>query len=108
MNKFGVLMRLNIRNRLAALRGGGLRGESGKMVGFRCDRKDGYVCHYELFDLEKVANFEQKVPASWINAEGNNVTKDFVDYCAPLIQGDANMPFEDGLPRFAQLKRYFV
>ena len=30
MNKFGVLMRLNIRNRLAALRGGGLRGESGK------------------------------------------------------------------------------
>lgn len=30
MNKFGVLMRLNIRNRLAALRGGGLRGESGQ------------------------------------------------------------------------------
>ena len=85
-----------------------IAGESGKMVGFRCERENGYVCHYELFDLEKVANFEQKVPASWINAEGNNVTKDFVDYCAPLIQGDANMPFEDGLPRFAQLKRHFV
>ena len=85
-----------------------IAGESGKMVGFRCDRSNGYVCHYELFDLEKVANFEQKVPADWITAEGNNVTQEFIDYCSPLIQGEANMRYEDGLPRFAHLKRYFV
>ena len=85
-----------------------IAGESGKMVGFRCDRSNGYVCYYELFDLEKVANFEQKVPADWITAEGNNVTQEFIDYCSPLIQGEANMRYEDGLPRFAHLKRYFV
>ena len=80
-------------------------GESGKMVGFRCEREPEYVCHYELFDLEKVANFEQKVPTEWIT--DGFVTKDFLRYCEPLIQGDAHTVNENGLPRFAQLKRVF-
>lgn len=40
MNRFGVLMRLNIRNRLAALRGGGLRDAGGK---FRLGRLMGGI-----------------------------------------------------------------
>ncbi len=85
-----------------------LAGESGKMVGFRCDREDGYKCEYVLFDLEKVANFEQKVPLEWITPDHSNVTEEVIKYCSPLICGDLEMPMEDGLPRFAKLKRVFA
>jgi 6-phosphofructokinase 1 len=86
-----------------------LRGESGKMVGFRCTRgAAGYHCDYVLFDLDKVANFEQKVPQEWINAEGNGVNQAFIDYCLPLIQGETCMQKEDGLPAFANLKKVFA
>ena len=85
-----------------------LRGESGKMVGFRCDRKDGYVCHYELFDLEDVANYEKKVPLEWITSDNAYVTEDFIDYCMPLIAGETGMKKVDGLPDFVKLKRVFA
>ena len=85
-----------------------LAGESGKMVGFRCERENGYVCHYELFDLEKVANFEKKVPLEWITSDNSYVTQDFIDYCRPLIAGEARPEYENGLPRFAKLKKVFA
>ena len=83
-------------------------GETGKMVGFECDRTNGYVCKTKLFDLDKVTNFEKKFPKEWINAEGNYVTNDFIDYCLPLIQGETPMVKEDGLPRFCNLKKVFA
>ena len=83
-------------------------GETGKMVGFECDRTNGYTCKTKLFDLDKVANFEKKFPKEWITPEGNYVTKDFIDYCLPLIQGETMMVKEDGLPRFCNLKKVFA
>ena len=85
-----------------------IAGESGKMVGFRCERENGYVCHYELFDLEKVANFEKKVPLEWITSDNAYVTPAFVDYCTPLIEGEPQLRYENGLPRFAKLKQVFA
>ena len=85
-----------------------LAGESGKMVGFRCERENGYVCHYELFDLEKVANFEKKVPLEWITSDNSYVTQDFIDYCRPLIAGEDRPEYENGLPRFTKLKKVFA
>jgi len=85
-----------------------IAGETGKMVGFKCDRENGYKCEYVLFDLEKVANFEQKVPLEWITEDKSNVTADFIKYCAPLIAGELVMPMENGLPRFAKLKKVFA
>ena len=82
-----------------------LAGETGKMVGFVCDRVGGYKCSYALFDLSQEANAEKKVPLEWITASHNNVTREFIDYCLPLIQGDVQQPKEDGLPCFVTLKR---
>ena len=82
-----------------------LSGTTGKMVGFRCDRTDGYKCEYVLLDLMDVANAEQKVPLEWITPEHNGVTKDFVAYCLPLIQGETKQPKITGLPDFAHLKK---
>ena len=82
-----------------------LAGETGKMVGFVCDRLGGYKCEYALFDLDQEANTEKKVPLEWITASHNGVTREFFDYCLPLIQGDVQQPKEDGLPCFVTLKR---
>ena len=77
------------------------------MVGFerKYDEKGSYVCGIKLMDLTDVANTEKKVPLEWINREGNNVNKEFIDYALPLIQGTPNRPLENGLPRFARLKK---
>ena len=83
-------------------------GQTDKMVGFACDRTNGYTCKAKLFDLSDVANFEKKFPKEWITAEGNNVTEDFAKYALPLIQGETKLEKEDGLPRFARLKKVFA
>ena len=85
-----------------------LDGKTDMMVGFECSRENGYVCNTKLFELSKVANFEKKLPVEWINAEGNGITKEFVDYCMPLIQGETPMEKVNGLPRFCHLKKVFA
>jgi 6-phosphofructokinase 1 len=81
-------------------------GITDKMVGFERKTVDGkYVCEIKLFDLTMVANAEKKVPLSWINEAGDGLTKDFVDYALPLIQGQTELTIEDGLPKFVKLKK---
>ena len=81
-------------------------GMTDKMVVFKCDREDGaYTCVTALEPLEKAANVEKKIPREWINAAGNGVEPPFLDYVLPLIQGDPDVPKENGMPRFARLKK---
>ena len=81
-------------------------GLTDKMVGFeRCQEGGKYVCKTKLFNLTDVANTEKKVPIEWINAGHNGVTQAFIDYVLPLIQGETKMKKENGLPRFAKLKK---
>ena len=81
-------------------------GETDKMVGFECSRENGvYTCKTKLFNLSEVANFEKKVPLEWINKAGNGVNQAFIDYALPLIQGENHRALENGLPRFARLKK---
>ena len=81
-------------------------GLTDKMVGFeRCIEGGKYVCKTKLFNLTDVANTEKKVPIEWINAAHNGVTQAFIDYALPLIQGETKMKKENGLPRFAKLKK---
>ena len=83
-----------------------VNGLTDKMVGFTCTREGGkYVCQTKLLNLTDVANVEKKVPLEWINAEHNGINQGFIDYCLPLIQGETEMVKENGLPRFARLKK---
>ena len=86
-----------------------LSGVSGKMAAFGRDTEGGqYRCVPTLIDLEDVANREKTVPTEWINAEGNFVTEDFINYALPLIQGESDAVYEDGLPRYAKLKKIYA
>lgn len=80
-------------------------GHTDKMVAFEREEGPEYKCKTVLIDLVDVANVEKKIPREWINAAGNGLLQPFIDYAMPLIQGDTDLPKEDGLPRFATLKR---
>jgi 6-phosphofructokinase 1 len=75
------------------------------MVGFERIPGKEYQCRIKMFDLIDVANAEKKIPREWINAAGNGLLPAFIDYALPLIQGETKMPKEDGLPKFANLKK---
>ncbi|MBR7187841.1 MAG: 6-phosphofructokinase, partial [Clostridia bacterium] len=78
-----------------------------KMVGFErsYDANGNYVCNIKLFELTDVANTEKKVPLEWITETGDGLTKDFIDYALPLIQGETQLPKENSLPRFVHLAK---
>ena len=81
-------------------------GETGYMVAFERQMVDGkYSCAYRLLPLESVANYEKKVPMEWINDAHNGLKEEFISYVLPLIQGEANVPKVDSLPRYAKLKK---
>lgn len=76
-----------------------IRGESGKMSAIQRISDDPYQVEIKLSDLSKIANFEKKVPVEWINEEGNDVKEELLTYLEPLIQGEVNIPYENGIPK---------
>ena len=81
-----------------------LNGASGKMVAFERLDGDDYQIDYVLKDVNVICNQETFVPATWITADGSDVTEDFIRYARPLIQGEVTVPTEDGVPKFAYRK----
>lgn len=73
------------------------KGISGKMMIFKRKNTD-YEIELSYEDVDKIANKVKLVPRSYINAVGNNVTKKCMEYIAPLIQGERNLKYENGLP----------
>lgn len=81
-------------------------GMTDKMVVLVRDMSSGkYECKIDAVDLSLAANTEKKIPAEWIINNGTMLSDEYVKYALPLIQGDCKAPLEDGLPRFAQLKK---
>ncbi|BCV21363.1 6-phosphofructokinase [Moorella sp. Hama-1] len=85
-----------------------VQGASGKMVALNRQDGEAYCCTCELVDLDQVANREKKVPRTWINAQGNDITAAFINYARPLIQGEVNIPYRDGLPAYVNLSGHPV
>lgn len=78
-----------------------LDGATGKMVAFSRADSDTYRINYVLKDVNAICNQEKTVPIDWISPDGSDVTDAFLAYAGPLIQGEVNVPAENGLPRFA-------
>ena len=54
--------------------------------------------------LAKVANVEKMMPRNFITRDGFGITEAARDYLLPLIQGEADTPFRNGMPVHARLK----
>lgn len=73
-----------------------LEGKSGYMVGFNRISTYPYQCEPVLIPIEEVMLHEKKMPESYINSKGNDVTEEFINYCLPLIG--------DPLPEYAEFR----
>lgn len=62
-----------------------LEGESGKMVALKRKKGKSYEVETFLVDIDEVMMFEHTLPKEYINEEGNGVTKEFIDWCKPLL-----------------------
>ena len=54
--------------------------------------------------LSKIANVEKKLPKSFITKDGYGITKKALEYLKPLIKGEANLSYKDGMPKIGSLK----
>ncbi len=64
---------------------------------------DNYAVSFYMVELDSIANKERCVPREWINEAGNDVTTEIVDYIMPLIQGELQPVYKDGLPLYASI-----
>ena len=85
-----------------------VKGESDFMLGFKRISDKPYEIELISIPLSEVANFEKKVPLEWIKPDGLGMSEEFYAYALPLINGETAQPKEDGLPRFARIKKVFV
>lgn len=85
-----------------------VRGHTDSMVSIKRVNNSPYSYNFSLLPLEQVANIEKKFPLEWINENQNNVKEDFYDYLLPLIKDKSEPLYEDGLPRYAKLKKVLI
>lgn len=58
--------------------------------------------------LEQVANIEKSMPREFITRDGFGITEKARAYLAPLIQGEDNPYYKNGLPEYVNLKHTFA
>lgn len=81
-----------------------LNGETGKMIAFSRTASAPYNMECTTADVNIICNMEKGVPLEWITKDGSDVSDEFVNYAAPLIQGNVEVPMKNGLPNFAYRK----
>ena len=73
-------------------------GITGSMMSFVRTSEAPYTVEVAHADVSKIANQIRLVDDEYINGEGNNVTEACCRYILPLIKGEANCRYEEGLP----------
>lgn len=78
-------------------------GKSGQMVVFVREDKEAYSIKYDFAPLGEIANAVKTFPATWIGDDKMSIGFQFAKYAQPLIVGENTLPYENGLPKYAQL-----
>ena len=80
-----------------------LAGETGFMPVINRVSDKPYSYDISLGDLDEIANQARSVPREWINDKGNDIKQELTNYMLPLIQGEVEVAYKDGLPVYAAL-----
>lgn len=84
-------------------------GMTDVMVAFERNSKSiPYTLLLKAIPLSDVANAENKFPLGWLTADKCGITKDFLPYVLPLIEGESDIKWENGMPKFAKLAKIKV
>ncbi len=82
-----------------------LEGGSGLAMIFKRVSNHPYNVRVDSTDVALVANKVKYFPKEWITENGHDVTKEAVEYCLPLIQGEQNIQMRNGMPIQFVLKK---
>lgn len=74
-------------------------GKTGVMMTIERVWSDEYETTVGCADIAGIANAIKTVPAEYINAEGNGITDEGIEYLKPLIMGELTLEYENGLPK---------
>ena len=80
-----------------------LAGVSGEMMSIQRNGTAPYKTEFVHANVLEIANQIRTVDDAFINEAGNHVTDVCCDYLLPLIQGEANTVYENGLPKHITL-----
>ena len=80
-----------------------LEGAGGMMAAVIRTSDKPYATEFKALPVCDIANAIKSVPADYINDAGNDVTEKMVDYLTPLIQGEMNTVYENGIPKYIYL-----
>lgn len=75
-----------------------LEHETGRMAAIKRLSNEPYRVEFVSVPVNEVANHEKLVPLDWITPDGHDVTDEYIAYMKPLIQGETNIKFENGIP----------
>ena len=78
-------------------------GSTGEMITIQVDSRAPYLTSYSKFDIHEVANVERKVPLEWIINDGTYVSDEFIAYARPLIMGEIEPYYSEGVPQHLSL-----
>ncbi len=76
-----------------------INGKTGVMMTIDRMNGDDYRTEIGCADIATIANAVKTVPSEYINAEGNGITEAGLKYLAPLIVGELDIEYENGLPK---------
>lgn len=79
---------------------------SGKMICIL--RKENNTFDYGYVNLSDVAAKVKEFPLEFLNEKRNNLNDKYLDYALPLIQGESNLTYLNGLPKFSKLKKILI
>lgn len=85
-----------------------VNGETDKMVTLVRGDGDQYTCETGLAAIADTAATTKRLPREWINEDGVSLNFQFYRYATPLIQGEIQVPFENGLPVYTRLAKESV
>ena len=78
-----------------------LKNETEKMMVFV--RQPDNTMTVESRDVSKIANLEKRIPVEWIADNHHDIKQELYDYLYPLIQGEVNLEYKNGVPCYLDI-----
>ncbi|NLL93231.1 MAG: 6-phosphofructokinase [Clostridiales bacterium] len=75
-----------------------MEGMTGVMASVQRINDNPYEIIFRRVRVKDVANKEKTVPLDWITPDGHDVTPEMMQYLKPLIKGEVNTKYKNGIP----------
>ncbi len=77
---------------------GAEQGQTMCMLTMHRTSQNPYCINIHFSSVDDIANQAKSIPREWINEAGNDVMPELLEYMRPLIQGEPDLKYQNGLP----------